>query len=186
MFKLFKQIKSFQTSSKHLPKIFQTSSTHLPKIFRKTSKNLPNIFQNYPKHIPKIFQQSPKHIPNIFQTYSVFCCYSFSQMIVFVLYAKHLILVKFLYFSKFWTSVFSVVLLLFLSLSCIESCGRLVGSISTKFRPYTSERFRAMTKKLKMLTSKQVTSTSMWAYAQMLIVVKCFTDFCLIFWIWVS
>ena len=40
-------------------------------------------------------------------------------------------------------------MLFFWSLSCIESCGRLVGSISTRFRPYTSEWFRVMTKKLR-------------------------------------
>ena len=46
-------------------------------------------------------------------------------------------------FSAFW--------LKFRSLSCLESCGRLLGSISTKFRPYTSDWFRVMTKKLKKL-----------------------------------
>ena len=59
-------------------------------------------------------------------------------------------LFRFVYFQcfcYFW--------LLFRSLSCLESCGRLVGAISTKFRPNPSSWDRVMTKKRKKLTSKK-------------------------------
>ena len=41
--------------------------------------------------------------------------------------------------------------LLFWSLSCLESCGRLLGKIPTKSRPNPRERVRVMTKKTKGL-----------------------------------
>ena len=67
-------------------------------------------------------------------------------------------------FDKFWISFVSCSWLFFRSLSCLERCERLVGSISTKFRLYTSDWFRVMTETLKKLTNIKLTSVKRWVY----------------------
>ena len=54
--------------------------------------------------------------------------------------------------------------LLFRCLSCLGRSGRLVGWISTKFRPNPSSWCRVMIKKLNFLTSIKLTSIKIWAY----------------------
>ena len=68
------------------------------------------------------------------------------------------------FFEKFWISFVSCSWLFFRSLSCLERCERLVGSISTKFRLYTSDWFRVMTETLKKLTNIKLTSVKRWVY----------------------
>ena len=50
-------------------------------------------------------------------------------------------------FSKFWISFFHCFWLLACSRCCLESCGRLIGKKSTKWRPNPRDPLRAMTKK---------------------------------------
>ena len=52
------------------------------------------------------------------------------------------------------------------ALEGLESSGRLVGFISTKWRPSKLPWSRVMTEKPKKLTSKKVTSIKVWAYSQ--------------------
>ena len=78
------------------------------------------------------------------------------------MYAQMQVVVKiFRVDSKFLTSKFLVFPRFDLENFGLESSGRLVGSISSKFRPKRSGGFRAMTKKPKKLTTKKLTTTCM-------------------------